>query len=72
MDYGPSRRTKDNIDRFHFWDYKSDKKQHTLSLPLEQIKSLEILEETFDPSEFITWDVKKSHWFIKRNWDDYS
>lgn len=71
MDYGPSRRTKDNKNRLHVWDYDSDREEHTLSLPLEQIKSLEILPENFDPSEFITWDIKRSPWFIKRNWGNY-
>lgn len=26
MDLGPSRRAHDKSDRFHFWDYESDKK----------------------------------------------
>ena len=72
MDYGPSRRTTLKNNRFHLWDYESDTQRHTLSLNPEQIKSLEVLEETFDPSEFITWDTKSSPWFIKRNWGQYS
>ena len=72
MDYGPSRLAKSKNDRFHLWDYESDIRKHTLSLNPQQIKSLEVLEETFDPSEFITWDTKSSPWFIKRNWGQYS
>lgn len=72
MDYGPSRRAADKHDRFHLWDYDSDTKTHVLSLNPEQIQSLEILAEIFDPAEFITWDTKKSPWFHPRNWGKYS
>ena len=27
MDYGPSRRAADKQERFHLWDYESDKAQ---------------------------------------------
>jgi len=69
MDYGPSRRTKDKSDRFHMWDYESDKGPHTLSLKPEQIHNIEILDETFDPSEFVDWDTD---WLVPRDWGQYS
>lgn len=72
MDYGPSRRAKDQDDRFHLWDYESDTNQHTLSLNPSQVRSIEILAESFEPSEFITWDTKKSPWFVNRDWGEYS
>jgi len=72
MDYGPSRRSREKNDRYHFWDYESDTKVHTLSLNPQQVRRIEILDETFEPSEFITWDTKQSPWFIKRDWDIYS
>lgn len=72
MDYGPSRRTKEKNDRYHVWDYDSDQKKHTLGLNPEQIQKMEILDEQFDPAEFIDWDVQKSPWFISRDWGDYS
>jgi len=72
MDYGSSRRTKEQNDRFHLWDYESDTQQHTLSLNPEQISKLEVLDEIFNPSEFITWDTAKSPWFVKRDWGIYS
>jgi len=72
MDYGPSRRTKKKNDRFHFWDYDSDTQRHTLSLNLDQIINLEILDDFFDPAEFITWNTKQSPWFISREWGIYS
>ncbi len=73
MDFGPSRRAKAKDDRFHLWDYDSDTKSHTLSLLPEQIVSIQVLADHFDPSEFVTWDTKTaSPWFVPRNWSDYS
>lgn len=65
MDYGPSRRATDKSDRFHFWDYDSDTEVHTLSLLPIQIQSIDVLDQVFDPSEFVTWTP---NWFISRDW----
>lgn len=51
------------------WDYESDIEQHTLSLNPEQISGIEMLEETFEPSEFITWPT---NWIVPRDWGQYS
>lgn len=72
IDYGPSRRDKIKFDKFQFWDYGSDTKPHPLPLELNQLRKLEILEKVFDPGEFVSWDLKKSPWFIKRDWGNYS
>ncbi len=69
MDYGSSSRAHDKSDRFHTWDYDSDKERHTLSLLPNQVISIEILPQTFDPAEFVTW---KPSWIVKRDWGVYS
>lgn len=69
MDYGPSRKVKKKDDRYHMWDYDSDSGSHTLSLPVEQIKNIEILGETFNPAEFVTW---RTNWSIARDWGKFS
>ncbi len=69
MDYGPSRIAHNKDDRYHFWDYDSDTKRHTLSLLPEQVYDVEVLDEIFDPSEFINWDSK---WFYPRDWGKFS
>jgi len=69
MDYGPSRRTKGKNERFHLWDYESATKNHTLSLSPQQVEKIEILDETFDPAEFVTW---KTDWIISRDWGTFS
>lgn len=72
LDYGPSKRSKIPVNKFHLWDYESDKRQHPLSIEQRQIKELDVLDEKFDPVSFITWDVKQSPWFVKRDWGAYS
>ena len=72
MDYGPSRRAYDKSNRYHLWDYESDERQHVLSLSPRQIIAMDVLDELFEPAEFVTWDLKKSPWFIKRDWGNYS
>lgn len=69
MDFGPSRRANNRSDRYHMWDYESDQKNHTLSLLPNQIVSINVLPQHFDPSEFITW---KTNWFVERDWGQYS
>lgn len=72
LDIGPSRRSKEQNDRFHFWDYDSDKRQHVLSINPEQLVDIEISEEIFDPHSIVNWDTQKSPWFIKRDWGKIS
>jgi hypothetical protein len=71
-DFGPSRRAKDKSDRYHFWDYESDAGKHILSLLPGQIIQIQSTEESFDPSDFIIWDVKQFPWFLQRNWGVFS
>jgi len=69
MDFGPSRRAHNQDDRFHMWDYESDKKNHSLSLLPNQIVNMEFTDETFEPSDFVTWEP---NWFVARDWDAFS
>lgn len=70
MDYGPSRRTPDKSDRYHLWDYESDQRPHVLTLSADQVASIELAGERFDPSEFVTWTPIE--WFHRRDWGAYS
>ena len=69
MDFGPSSRAKVKADRYHLWDYESDTGPHTLSLLPDQIKSMELTDEDFDPVEFVKWTP---NWIIKRDWGQFS
>ncbi|WP_163121756.1 hypothetical protein [Acinetobacter portensis] len=72
FDIGPSRKYHDQSDRYHFWDYESDKKNHVLSLVDGQVTNILITNEPFEPSSIITWDISKNPWFIKRDWGIFS
>ena len=70
FDFGPSRRNlTPNPDRFHFYDLNSPDGKHNLSIIPEQIVQLEVLEEGFDPENYIKWTP---NWFVKRDWGIYS
>lgn len=69
MDYGPGTRAHNKSDRFHSWDYDSDTERHTLSLLPEQVISIEVLSDLFDPAEFVTW---QPNWIVQRDWGPYS
>jgi hypothetical protein len=72
MDYGPSRTALDFRNKLHVWDYESDDKPRPLALDQSHVEELYVLEETFDPAEFVTWDLKASPWIVKRDWGTHS
>jgi len=69
MDYAVGQNIKDNIERYWVWDYDSDTKKHTLGIRPERIKLLVVLDENFDPAEFVTWTP---NWNIFRQWGQFS
>lgn len=68
-DFGPSRKYKDELNRYHFYDLDSPDGKHNLSILPEQLEELTLTELIFDPANYITW---KTEWFIKRDWGIYS
>ena len=70
FDFGPSRRYKDGLNRYHFWDLDSPEGHHNLSIRPEQLLEIEILDETFDPQDYVTW--RPINWFVKRDWGEFS
>jgi hypothetical protein len=68
MDYGPSRRSHDQQNKYHFWDYDSDQTSHTLPLVADNISSVAILDEKFDPKSDFKFSIDSTQWFIPRNW----
>jgi hypothetical protein len=69
MDYAPSRASSDLTMKYHFWDFESKSSQHPLSLTADKIRSMDVLQETFEPSSFVRWSP---NWSIKRDWGQYS
>ena len=70
FDIGPSKRYKDKLDRYHFFDLDSPEGGHTLSILPEQAVTIELLDKSFEPGDYVKWSPIK--WFIKRDWGIYS
>ncbi len=68
-DFGPSRRYKDQLDRYHLYDLDSPDGSHNLSILPDQIHQIDMLEQLFEPGDYINWTPR---WFIKRDWGKFS
>lgn len=69
FDFGPSRKYRDGIDRFHFYDLDSPDGRHNLSILQEQLITIDILDKHFEPGDYVTW---APDWFVTRDWGAYS
>lgn len=69
FDFGPSRKYKDGLDRFHFYDLESPNGNHNLSILPNQIIEITLDKGFFDPADIITWTP---NWFLKRDWGSFS
>ena len=69
FDIGPGKKTHDKSDRYHFFDLDSPEKSHILSILPSQILELIVLNETFNPGDYVNW---LPNWFYKRDWGKYS
>lgn len=69
FDFGPSRRYRDGLDRYHFYDLDSPDGKHNLSILPRQILSIKVLGESFNPEDYVTWEPR---WFLERDWGNVS
>jgi len=69
MDYGPLRRSSDQSDRYHVWDYDGTNGPHVSSLTPDQIDRIAALDQSFDPVEFVKW---APNWIVPRDWGRWS
>lgn len=69
LDFGPHKRYPNKGDLYHIWDFEGSNGPHVSSLEADQINSLEVLSEEFEPDEFVNWSVD---WSIPRNWGAFS
>ena len=69
FDFGVSRKFKDGLERYHFYDLDSPEGEHNLSITPNQLISIEITLESFEPKDYVKWTP---NWFIKRDWGEYS
>ena len=72
LDYNPGRRTTDKSDCYYFWDSDIGAGGSPLAFLSNQIHTMELDAERFDPADFI--DIAKDtnklmrSFFVKRNW----
>jgi hypothetical protein len=69
FDFGPGSRIQDGQNRYHFWDLNSPEGPHNLPLLPAQLLELIILDEDFDPKDFVHWTPR---WHVSRHWGPYS
>ena len=66
VDFSPGKRARDTSELYYFWDFESGQSNYLLSLPPDAIIKMELIDEEFNPKDFVTfW---KKVWYIKRDW----
>ena len=66
MDIGPWKRIPGSTQmRYHMIDLDSTAGQHPLSVLPEQIVSMDLLAERFNPEDFVRWTPS---WHTARDW----
>jgi hypothetical protein len=67
IDYGMDASVSAGVERLNFWDYEGQKEAqnagqstHTLSLRADQVRSMNVLDEFFDPSELVASNAGRS------------
>lgn len=70
LDYdGPRQSYQDGLNQYHFYDLESHDGQHHLSVDSVQVVGIKLLDEHFDPAEYVSGTPE---WKIARNWGIYS
>jgi hypothetical protein len=72
MDYHLGHRATDKSDYYYFWDFEEISDGVPLILEPNKIISMNLDKETFDPLDFVSWDVSELPWFVKRDWGKLS
>lgn len=69
FDFGPGKRYPDGQNRYHFYDLDSPDGSHNLSILPEQLLEIEIVDESFEPGDYVHWPP---NWSVKRDWGESS
>jgi hypothetical protein len=69
FDFGPGRIDNFKTNRYHFYDLNSPDGSHILSILPEKLVDIYMLDEEFEPGDYVKWTPK---WFVKRDWGNYS
>ncbi len=71
FDFGASQKIDaiNKIEKYHIWDLNSPDGPHNLALNPDEVIEIEVLNENFDPADYVTWQPK---WIYKRDWGNKS
>lgn len=67
-DYGVMKKRKDGIPRYCLWDYQGKKGPHPLFEKGTDVRGITATDESFDPSEFVTWSTSETPFMLARDW----
>lgn len=65
FDYGPGKIDNYRVDRYHFYNLDSPDGQHNFSPNPQDVLSIELTDETFNPADYVHWNP---NWYIEREW----
>ena len=72
LDYGPLRGAAEKTPHYQLWDLEGKRKPLNIAVTGADIRSMTLLDETFDPAEIITWAFKPNAWAVPRDWAEFS
>ena len=74
FDFGSSQKDDaiDRTEKYHVLDLDTpEPKPHNLSVTEDKMLKVEVLQESFDPVEYVTWNPPYK-WIYSRNWGNKS
>lgn len=72
LDFGPLRGAKDQTPRYQLWDLEAKRPPYNVTILPDDLKSLTVLDEPFDPAAIIRWAFKPNAWSVTRDWGEFS
>ena len=72
LDYGPLRGAIEPEDHYQLWNLEGKRKPLNVTLRDNELLTLTLLDETFEPADIITWAFKPNAWTLPRDWADFS
>lgn len=72
LDYGPLRGAEKPIAHYQLWDLEGKRKPLNIAVTAEDVRSVTMIDDTFDPAAIITWTFKPKAWHIERDWGEFS
>lgn len=72
LDFGPLRGAQANVDYYQLWDLQAKRRPQNRAVRPADVIAMQLLDETFDPADIITWAFKAGAWHVKRDWGQFS